>query len=305
MRIFMTGATGYIGGSVALALVRQGHRVYGLTRSEGGASALEGTGISPVRGSLDDAEVLTLEAKAADAVIHAADSDHAGAVSALIAALAGTEKRLIHTSGSSIVGTPAMGELLEPTYDERSYFEPSPGRAARVAINDKVLASAALGVHAVIIAPSLIYGAGHLGGRESMQVPWLIETARRHGVAKHLGPGRNRWSNVHIDDLVDLYLQALTKAPRCSLYWAENGEASMAELCAAINRMMGINRPPEAMTPDEAAAEWGEGPAINTMGSNSRVRAARARAELGWAPSGASAIDEIEHGHYARSEGDT
>ena len=252
-------------------------------------------------GALDDGDVLGAEASAADAVIHAADSDHVGAVSALIAALAGSGKRLIHTSGSSIVGTPAMGELLEATYDEQTWFEPSPGRAARVAINDRVLASAALRIHAVIIAPALIYGAGHLDGRESMQIPWLIQTARRHSVARHLGPGENRWSNVHIDDLVDLYLRVLDKAPPCSLYWAENGENSMAELCAAINRSMGVNRRPKAMNPEEAAEEWGEGPALNTMGSNSRVRAVRARQELGWAPSGPSAIEEIETGHYART----
>ena len=88
----------------------------------------------------------------------------------------------------------------------------------------------------------------------------------------------------------------------CSLYWAENGENSMAELCVAINRMMGVNQPTQTMTLAEAAAEWGEGPALNTMGSNSRVRAVRAREELGWAPSGPSALEEIETGHYARKE---
>ena len=301
MKIFLTGATGFIGGSVALRLVAEGHDVHGLTRSEISAAALHKAGIQPVLGTLDETDVLASAARDADAVINCADSDHLGAVHAITAALAGTGKRFLHTSGSSIVGTQAMGELLEPSYDERTWFEPSPGRAARVALNDKVLASIAFGVHPVIIAPALIYGAGHLGDRESMQIPWLIETMRRHGVAKHLGPGENRWSNVHIDDLVDLYMRALDTAPAGAFYWAENGENSMAELCAALNRMTGTNRAPEAMTLEEAGAEWGEGPAINTMGSNSRVRAVRAREELGWAPSGVSAIDEIETGHYARA----
>ncbi|MFK7941598.1 MAG: NAD-dependent epimerase/dehydratase family protein [Paracoccaceae bacterium] len=301
MRIFLTGATGFIGGSVAVTLVEAGYEVHGLTRSEAGAGLLNAAGIRSVQGSLDDAELLSAAARDADAVINCADSDHHGAVNALIEALAGTGKRLIHTSGSSIVGTQAMGELRETIYDEQTWFEPSPGRAARVALNDKVLASIAFGVHPIIIAPSLIYGRGMLGGRESMQVPWLIQTAHRHGVARHLGPGENRWSNVHIGDLVDLYLRVLEGAPAGSLYWAEGGEASMAELCAAICHQMGVNRAPEAMTPEEAAAEWGEGPAINTMGSNSRVRANRARAELGWSPSGPCAKEEIETGHYART----
>lgn len=298
MKVFVTGATGYIGGSVAVALQVRGHEVSGLARSKEGAALLSKHGIQPMPGTLDDTDVLQKAARAADAVVHCADSDHLGAVTAFTQALAGTGKRLIHTSGSSIVGTQAMGELLEPTYDEQTPFEPSPGRAARLALNDKVLASIALGVHPVIVAPALIYGQGLLGERESMQVPWLIETARKHGVAKHLGPGKNRWSNVHIADLAELYLRVLENAPAGSLYWAENGENSMAELCHAINRMMGTNRAPEAMSPEEAAAEWGEGPAINTMGSNSRVRAKRARAELGWAPDMLSAVEEIETGHY-------
>ncbi|MEM7742953.1 MAG: NAD-dependent epimerase/dehydratase family protein [Pseudomonadota bacterium] len=300
MKVFVTGATGFIGGSVAVALRDAGHKVSGLSRSDAGAKLLGNSGIRPVPGSLDDTDVLIQAATEADAVVHCADSDHAGAATAFIRALAGTGKRFVHTSGSSIVGTPAMGELLEPTYEETAWFEPSPGRAARVALNDRILASIAFGVHPVIIAPSLIYGPGALGGRESMQIPWLIETARRHGVARHLGPGENRWANVHIADLADLYVRVLKGAPAGAFYWAEGGENSMAELCAAINRMIGVNRPPEVMSPEEAAAEWGEGPAINTMGSNSRVRAVRARDELGWSANGPTALHEIEQGHYAK-----
>jgi nucleoside-diphosphate-sugar epimerase len=135
-----------------------------------------------------------------------------------------------------------------------------------------------------------------------MQVPWLIETARKHGGAKHYGTGENIWSNVHIDDLVDLYLLALKSAPSGAFYFAENGENSMRELCEAINRMLGLTREPQSMLLQEAAAEWGEGAAQNTMGSNSRVRAVRARTELGWSPKAPSVVAEIEHGCYAISQ---
>ena len=302
MKVFVTGATGFIGGSVAAALVGEGHDVSGLTRWDVGAASLAAHMISPVSGTLDDLDVLTRAAHAADAVIHCADSDHAASARALVDALAGTGKRLLHTSGSSIVGTQAMGHLLEPIYDENTAFTPSPGRAARAALTEEIRSAHKHGVHTCVIAPSLIYGQGRIDRRESMQIPWLLRTARRHGVARHLGPGQNRWSNVHIDDLVDLYLRALAHAPEGAFYWAENGENAMAELCASINRMMQIDGPTQAMTPEEAAVEWGEGPAINTMGSNSRVRAVRARQELGWAPSGPSAIEEIETGHYARTQ---
>ena len=111
-----------------------------------------------------------------------------------------------------------------------------------------------------------------------MQVPFLIKLAKKRGNAAHAGPGENIWSNVHIDDLVTLYALAIEKAPAGAFYFAENGENSMREVCEAINRMLGFAGPPSAMSMEEAAAEWGEGTAENTMASNSRVRAVRARA---------------------------
>ena len=156
------------------------------------------------------------------------------------------------------------------------------------------------GVRALVIAPSLIYGRGRGLNPHSIQVPWLIALARKFGVARHIGSGENRWANVHIDDLVTLYLAAIEKAPAGAFYFAENGENSMRELCEAIGRMLGFGGRSESMTVEEAAAEWGEGPANDTMGSNSRVRAKRARAELGWHPHERSLIEEIEQGCYAQ-----
>ena len=101
-----------------------------------------------------------------------------------------------------------------------------------------------------------------------------------HGLMKELG--------------VDMERVELTTA-----YFAENGENSMREVCAAIGRMLGQDGETQSMTVEEAAAEWGEGPANDTMGSNSRVRAVRARKELGWAPHAPSLIEEIERGCYA------
>jgi nucleoside-diphosphate-sugar epimerase len=191
--------------------------------------------------------------------------------------------------------------LVEDVFNEDTAFTPSPARADRVALNEAVLAAAGRGVRPVIIAPSLIYGLGRGVHRHSMQVPWLIDVARKFGVAKHIGPGTNRWANVHIDDLVDLYALVMDKAPAGAFYYAENGENSMREVCEAISRTLGLGGTTESMTIAEAADEWGEGPAANTMGSNSRVRATRARTELGWTPAARSLIDEIEHGCYSKS----
>ena len=298
MKIFVTGATGYIGGSVAIALRDAGHAVSGLVRSDAGVAKVRALGIEPVRGTLDDAAVLAEAARDADAVVNAASADHEASVVALLAALHGSGKPLIHTSGSSIVGTPSAGQRSDDVFDEATPFSPSPARAARVGLNERILAARDEGFRPVIVCPSLIYGLGLGPGRHSMQIPWLIATAQKHGVAKHYGPGLNTWSTVHIDDLVVLYRLALESAPAGAFYFAEAGEASMKDLCEAISWTLGFGGGTDAMTLEEAVAEWGEGPAENTMGSNSRVRAVRAREELGWQPSAPSAIAEIRDGCY-------
>ncbi len=301
MKVFITGASGYIGGALAAALVDAGHAVSGLARSQERGAALAARGIAPVAGTLDDDEVLAAAARAADVTINTANAGHRGAADAMVKALAGTAKTFIHTGGSSIVGTRARGELVEATFDEDTPFTPTPQRAARVAIDAMV--RAAPGLRGIVIAPSLIYGRGAGLNPHSTQVPWLIALAKKAGVAKHIGSGENRWSNVHIDDVVALYLAAIERAPAGSFYFAENGEDSMREVCAAVSRMLGFGGRTQAMTVEEAAAEWGEGAANDTMGCNSRVRARRARAELGWKPAGKALIEEIEEGCYAGEEG--
>jgi len=298
MKVFIVGASGYIGGSLAVALIRQRHAVSGLARSDDSAAALQKLGIAPVRGTLDIAAALAAAARAADVTIGVANADHRGAAEAIVKALTGTGKTYLHTSGSSIVGGPARGEPVEAVFDEDTPFTPPPGRKARVETDTMV--RGASGMRGFVIAPSLIYGRGHGLNPDSIQVPWLIALAKKAGIPKHIGPGENRWSNVHIDDLVPLYLLAIDKAPAGAFYFAENGENSMCEVCEAIGRMLGQGGKTQSMSIADAAAEWGAGAADNTMGSNSRVRAKRARAELGWKPAARSLIDEIEHGCYAR-----
>lgn len=297
MKIFITGASGYIGGSVAAHLVAAGHQVIGLVRSSEKADAVRARGIEPLSGTLDDADILAQAARAAEIVINAASADHKGAVDALLGALAGSGKPFLHTSGSSIVGTRAQGQRTDAIFDESTPINPVPARAARVALNDRILSTSEKGCRPVIICPSLIYGLGHGVDPHSTQVPLLIELARKRGGAVHAGPGENIWSNVHIDDLVTLYALAIEKAPAGSFFFAEHGENSMREVCEAINRMLGFAKAPSAMSMEEAAAEWGEGTAEYTMASNSRVRAVRAR-EHGWKPQARSLIEEIEQGCY-------
>jgi nucleoside-diphosphate-sugar epimerase len=299
VKVFITGTSGYIGGSIAKRLIEAGHEVAGLVRSAERARQVEARGIVPVLGSLADTEVLGGAASEADAVINAANSDDKRAADALLQALAGTRKAFIQTSGTSIVADLADGEREGKVYEESTPFEAMPLRAARVALNAAVLAASERGVRAIVVCPSLIYGMGRGVHRDSVQVPWLINIARKHRIGRHIGPGRNIWSNVHIDDLVTLYLLALEKAPAGAFYYAENGETSMSETSAAIGAMLGHGDRTEAMPVKEAVAEWGESFVRYTMGSNSRVRAMRARNELDWSPSSPSLLHEIAQGCYA------
>jgi nucleoside-diphosphate-sugar epimerase len=293
MNIFVTGAGGYIGGSVAMALIAAGHRVRGLARSAANAGRLADCGIEPVLGTLDDADVLTREARAADGAINAASADHVGAVRALIDGLEDSSKPLLHTSGSSVIGDDARGNRRsESIFDEDTPFVVNPSKQARRALDLSVLAAAARGIRSTVICPTLIYGAGRGLNPQSVQVPFLAANAREKGVVQIVGRGLNVWSNVHIDDVVDLFLLALTRAPAGAFYFAENGEASFGDIGAAIARRLGLGGV-EALPPEVAAERWGESKAYFTLGSNSRVRAQRARRELAWAPRHTSLLDWI------------
>jgi nucleoside-diphosphate-sugar epimerase len=125
-----------------------------------------------------------------------------------------------------------------------------------------------------------------------MQIPFLAANARERGRLQIVGAGLNVWSNVHIDDLADLHVLAIAKAPAGAVYFAENGESSFGDMAAAIARRLGLPDV-ESLPPEVAAQRWGEANAHRSLGSNSRVRSARARSELGWAPRHASVIDWI------------
>ena len=251
-------------------------------------------GVEPVAGDLDDAAVLAAEARRADAVINTADSDHRGAIDALLEGLAGSDKPFLHTSGSSIVADDAHGNVAsDRIHDEDTPFEPVPGKQARVAIDRKIRDASSRGVRSIVVCPTMIYGNGLGLARDSAQIPGLAKRARASGVVRHVGKGLNVWSNVHVEDVADVYRLALTRAPAGAFYFAENGEASYRDICAAIARRLGLGAP-QAWPFEEAAMELGENSAAYTFGSNSRVRGKRTRGELGWQPRHVSAIRWIE-----------
>lgn len=294
MSIFLTGANGYVGGTVALRLINAGYTIRGLVRDEEKARQVQALGIEPVIGNLDDLALLAKEARAADGVIHTADSDHLGAVQTFIQALAGSGKPFLHTSGSSVIGDDAQGLAVNPAvFDEDSIFVVAASKQPRRDIELTVLGAAAQNIRAVVICPSSIYGTGTGVHTQSVQIPWLITQAQESGVVRVVGTGVNRWSNVHIHDVAELYLLALQNAPAGAFYFVENGEASFLEIGQALARRLKLE-PLGFWSVEQATERWGYLHAHYTFGTNSRVTAKRARQELGWAPTHASVLEWIE-----------
>src|SRR6185503_17619064 len=300
MKIFMTGASGYIGGTVADSLIKSGHAVTGLARTEDAADRLRAHGMQAVRGDLGSHSIVRNAARGADAVINCANAEDPFVVAAVLEGLAGSGKPFLHTSGTSVVGDKSGGKFSPKVFHEDTPLEPLPEKIQRVAVHRSVLAAAAQGIRSVVLCPSLIYGEGRGANPDSIQVPTLIRQAVKSGVPRYVGAGENAWSTVHIEDVADAYLLALEGARAGSFFFIENGEASLKSIVASIACLLGGKRAAEGWSVDEAIAEWGPMAVWFSLGGNSRVNADKARRMLGWKPHGADLVHEIEQGWYRR-----
>lgn len=301
MKALVIGASGYIGGSVAFKLLSDEFEVTGTTSSEGRADELRQQGIIPAVGSYNDANFVAQLTEDADIIVNAADSDARGLVETILTALKGTRKKFIHTSGSSIVSDTACGEYSDKIFDESTPLNPVPAKEARVAIDRLILAAASEGVHTVVICPCMIYGRGLGLSKESIQIPALINQAKKSQVARCVGRGLNVWSTVHIEDLVELYaLAAKGSVPAGTFLFAENGEVNFKSVAEAIRKSLGLSAPIEEWPIANAGAEWGEGMAKFALGSNSRIRGKKSR-ELGWKPTRNNVLEDVDR--MCHSEG--
>ena len=166
-----------------------------------------------------------------------------------------------------MVGTYDNGEASEDTFDEDTPFTPEPEKAMRVAIDNQVLAAAKDGLRSIVIRPTLIYGRGIGVPGISVQLPKLIDVAKKHGVPRHVGRGLNIWGHVHIADVADLFLLALDKGKPGSLFYAESGEANFKSVTQSIGRMLGLG---------DTTKDWPIGEAVEGLGPG-RVSLASAR----------------------------
>jgi nucleoside-diphosphate-sugar epimerase len=292
MKIFITGANGYIGGGIAGALAARGHEVSGLVRSKEKAEYLQSRGIAPVLGELDDSEILTAAAREADVIVNAANSDHRGAAETMLKAIVGTGKTFIQNSGSSVVADDAYGEPSDKVFDENTQYEPLPEKIARVDLDRIVVSAAKDDIRSMVICPTMIYGRGTGWHKSSSQIPSLIAQAKKIGAARYFGRGLNRWSNVHISDLVELYLLAIERGKAGDFFYVENGEENIKNIAEEIARQLESGKPAASWRREDAEREWSKG-AVFALASNSRVSSAKARRELGWEPKISNVIASI------------
>ena len=287
----MTGATGYVGSAVAERLLAAGHRVAGLARSDQAASTLRGCGVEPYRGDLCDRARVVDAAGQADATIHAASAGRGPegveaevcAVEAFLAALSGSGKTLVYTSGTAVYGDTGTGVA-----DEAAPLSPPPERAWRLPLEQRILTSGDGGIRPVVIRPCFVYGrAGGVAAR-------LVDGASHAGVARYIDAGDNRFSTVHVDDLADLYLLALESDRASGPYNASSGEVAQRELAEAVARLIGTSVTSWPL----AEARSRLGIFADTMAMNGRISAARARRKLRWNPRRPGLVDEIERGSY-------
>ena len=220
-------------------------------------------------------------------------ADDQNAVGAMLAALENSGKPFIYTSGSGVVTCGNPGELDNRVFDEEMPFIPLEVFTTRVATEKTVLAAATREIRTMVLRPGIVYGRGGV-------VPilrQLLEAAQQRGVAPYVGRGENIWSNVHVDDLADLYVLALENGPAGALFNAASGETTLKAMAESISHLLGLSGKTESWSIEQASEKWGPIMA-REIASNSRVTGGKARKLLEWTPTGASLLKEIEHGSY-------
>jgi nucleoside-diphosphate-sugar epimerase len=295
MRVFLTGATGFIGSHILPELLAAGHEVIGLTRSEAGAGSLRAAGAEAHLGTLEDLDSIQAGAAKADAVIHTAfDHDFANfvancekdrrVITALGSVLQGSDRPLIITSGTGM-GSGAPGQLaMEDVYD---LTHPNPRKASEEA--GQALLDA--GVHVGVVRLPQV----HDPVKQGLITPF-IAISRAKGAVAYVGEGRNRWPAAHVTDVARLYVLALEKRRAGARYHAVAEEGVEARALAEVIGA-GLGLPVVSLTPEDAPGHFGWMAMFMTL--DMPASSALTRAELGWHPTGPGIIADLQAMDYS------
>jgi nucleoside-diphosphate-sugar epimerase len=298
VRVFLTGATGFIGSAIVQELIGAGHQVIGLARSDAGAKSLAAAGAKVHRGDLEDLDSLRGGASASDGVIHTgfnhdfsrfkevSEADRR-AIEAFGAALAGSDRPLVIASGTALV---SPGRLAT----EESVCTITSADIPRVATEEAATSTATRGVRAALmrLAPT-VHGDG-----DHQFVPTLINIAREKGVSAYIGDGRNRWNAVHRLDAARLFRLALEKATAGARYHAVAEEGiAFRDIAEVIGRRLNI--PVVSKSPEEAANHFGWIGAFAGLDCPASSKLTQQR--LGWRPVQPTLLTDLERGSYFKT----
>jgi len=291
MRVFITGASGFIGLALTADLIAAGHRVLGMTRSDARAAALAALGAEPHRGTLEDLDSLISGVRAADGVVHLAFNhdfsryiqnceDDRRIVEALASSLAGSDRPLLVTSGtgmaSALPGQPASedGALIPSSLSPRAASE------------EAVAAAVASGIYVSVVRLPQVHDT-----RKQGLVSPAIALALQKGVAAYLGDGANRWAAAHVSDVARLYRLALEKAEPGAKYHAvaEEGVPQRA-IAEAIGRRLGL--PVRSVDPAQAGDHFGWLAMFASL--DMPASSAQTRRRLDWHPTGPTLIEDLD-----------
>jgi nucleoside-diphosphate-sugar epimerase len=294
MRVFLTGATGFIGSAIVPELLKAGHQVLGLTRSDAGAQALAAAGAQAHRGSLEDPDSLRAGAAQADGVIHCAfDHDFSNfaancqkdsrAIEALGSALAGSDRPLVITSGT---GMGAPGDGRPATEDVFNLDHPNPRSASEIA----GAAALAAGVNVSVVRLPQVHDPVRQG-----LVTYMVAIAREKGVSAYVGDGLNRWPAAPVLDVARLYRLALERAQAGARYHAVAEEGVTAREIAEVVGA-GLKVPAVSLAPEEAAGHFGWMAMFASL--DMPASSAWTRETLGWSPTGPTLIADLQAMDY-------
>ena len=297
MRVFVTGATGFIGSAVVQELLGTGHQVVGLARSDKGAAAVTAAGAEVFRGSLEDTGGLREAASQADGVIHtgyihdfsptanpaAAAAVDGAAIAAFGEALAGSGKPLVVASGLPAINKPGHVITEEDTAPENPHY-PRVSEPAALAVGGQDIRVS------VVRLPPSVHGEG-----DYAFVPSLIAIARDTGLAAYVGDGANVWPAVHRLDAARLFRLALEQAPAGTLLNGVGDEGvPFREIAEVIGRH--LNVPVKSITAEEAPGHFGHFALFAQF--NVPASSARTQERFGWRPTEPGLIADLDQGHY-------